>query len=198
MKVRTERTIVVGFGLALAILLEMSVLQYRTADRLVQANHWVAHTDEVLAEIQGVVASTDDAESSVRGYVIIRDERLFASYSLAAIETGERLRRLKELTLDNNQQQRRLKKLESLVGSRLTNLQNLADLRVSGGLAAARAFMANGIGFGLSNQIRDLTKEMTSEERALLKKRTAIAQAITRRTGATILAGSLFGITLLV
>ena len=172
---RTEKIIVVGFGLALAVLLGMAVLQYRTANRLVEANHWVAHTDEALTEIQGVVASTNNAESSVRGYVIIRDERLFASYSLAAVETDEHLRRLKDLVQDSVQQQRRLKSLESLVASRLNNLQDLVDLRESGGLAAAREFMATGIGLGLSNQIHDLTQAMTSNERDLLKSRTAAA-----------------------
>ena len=197
MRASIEKTVAAGFVLAFVLLAAVGILQYRATTHLVEASHLVAHTDEVLAQIDSLVSKINDAESSVRGHVATGDESFLAAYQGAAAESAKRIQGLRALTSDSTSQQKRLDTLESLVSRRFDHLAEVLGAFKEGGSQAASVFMRKGEGLALEASIRAVTTEMENEERRLLAERNAAAEATTRRTNAAIFAGTLVAIGLL-
>ena len=192
-----EKTIAVGFGLAFTVLLAVGLLQYGTTKQLVEAGHRVAHSDVVLAGIQTVLADVKDAESWLRGYAATGDDLFLAPCRSAISETPRDLGQLRQLTLDNPRQQRRLDTLGPLIARRFNHMERVIELRRDRGILAASDFMLQGEGIRLTDDIVRIIADMEKEERDLLAQRTAAVEASRRRTDAVTLVGSFLAIGLL-
>src|SRR5262249_2176846 len=158
-----ETVAMVWCATAFAVLLALSVLQYRTTAQLVAFSGGVAHTEEVLAEIQALLARTTQAESSVRGYAVTHDEKFLATYPSALDEITKHVRVLRQLAADDLRQQRRLDELESLLTRRLKHLQRVIDAGRAAGKVAVSRIIATGAGVELMNQIRAIVEEIGGE-----------------------------------
>jgi len=192
-----EKTIAVGFGLAFSVLLAVGLVQYGTTKQLVEAGHRVAHSDVVLAGIQTVLADVKDAESWLRGYAATGDDLFLAPCRSAISETPRDLGQLRQLTLDNPRQQRRLDTLGPLIARRFNHMERVIELRRDRGILAASDFMLQGEGIRLTDDIVRIIADMEKEERDLLAQRTAAVEASRRRTDAVTLVGSFLAIGLL-
>src|ERR687883_598003 len=112
MKWTTEQKLGVGFRAALAILIVNALFSYQAARKLIENDRRVAHTHEVLAELEGLLSTMKDAETGSRGYIIAGDESYLEPYRAAFARINDRLKRIGELTADNPVQQGRLPLLE--------------------------------------------------------------------------------------
>ena len=74
MKWNVGMKIAAGFALALAILVAIGAVSYRSTAKLTETAEWVAHTYRVLDELAEVLAGMTNAETGTRGYVITGDE----------------------------------------------------------------------------------------------------------------------------
>src|SRR5437879_4023829 len=97
-----------GLGLTLAILAAIGLISYSCTAKLVEANRTVAHTHEVLANLEALVSILKDAETGQRGYIITEDERYLEPYDAAVKNREPIIRKLRDLTIDNSSQQERL------------------------------------------------------------------------------------------
>src|SRR5437867_1238362 len=118
-----EKKITVGFGLALLLLGFISVVSYRSTTNLVKTASWVAHTHEVLAELDDVPLQLARAEAAQRNYLLIGDERALGLYRTAAAAMHQELEDLRKLTVDNPVQQQRLSILEFRTQEKFAALQ---------------------------------------------------------------------------
>src|SRR6202166_3771988 len=100
---------------ALAVLVVVGVVSYRSVTRLDESARWVGHTHEVLGTIEAVKANIEDAKSSQRGYVISGSDDFLRPYALAKQNVLKMLADVRRLTYDNPGQQNRLDALASLV-----------------------------------------------------------------------------------
>lgn len=114
-----------GAGLAVAglTLLLVAGLSYRNARSFIEASQWVSHTHDVLAELDATASAVADAQTATGGYVISGQEGLLEPYRTAAPEIRAHLDRLKSLTSDNPDQQRRLAMLQIAITEMLDSLQ---------------------------------------------------------------------------
>ena len=104
-----------GFGLALAILVAIGAVSYRSTTELIVATDWRKHTQEVLETIDDVLSTMKDAETGQRGYIITGDERYLEPFRAAEATINQKVKALRDLTRDNVNQQRRLDILEPLI-----------------------------------------------------------------------------------
>jgi PAS domain S-box-containing protein len=178
-----------GMGLTVAgmILLLVAGLLYRNGRSFVEASEWVSHTHEVLAELEATLSSLAEAQTATRGFIITGQEAFLEPYRAAAPAARAELDRLKWLTSDNPDQQRRVTMLEKAVSEKLESLQKNIDLRKQKGFEAAQQRVATGIGSQEMNQVRILISEMKQEEEDLLRRRTQDFQSSTRNTTTTFL-----------
>jgi PAS domain S-box-containing protein len=157
------------------------VVSYLSVVRLNQNAASVAHTHEVLSGIERLLAATTDSETAERGYVITGDESYLEPYRQAATVVDGQVKRLRELTADNRDQQRRLDFVVPLVNDRLANLREVIELRKDQGFAAAQSAVLTGRGKRFHDRIRRLIDQMKGTETSLLEER----ERLTNRSSGT-------------
>jgi signal transduction histidine kinase len=183
-----------GFGFALAILLCVAFLSYRSVEQGNDDRRWVMHTHQVLEALDAVLANILDVESGVRGFVLLGDKSFLGAYSVALTQIGQNVKKVRELTADNPVQQKSLDVLEPLIASRLQRAEFMIALRSREGLAEAAQPANLGVGQELMGQIRGRLDTMKAEEVRLLQLRTEQADRSSRNTKILLAAGQLMAI----
>lgn len=192
-----KNKIAAGFGFALAILLSVAFLSYRSVEQGNDDRRWVMHTHQVLETLDAVLANVLDIESGVRGYVVWDDKSFLEAYSAALSQIAQNVKRVRELTADNPVQQKSLDILEPLIASRLQRAEFMIELRSREGLLGAAQPEKLGVGRELVSQIRGRLDMMKAEEVRLLQLRTEEADRSSRNTKILIAAGDSMGIVFL-
>ena len=183
-----ERFVPLAFAWALALLVGVSVVSYRSTAALLEDARRVMYTHEVLSELDGTLLALKDAETGQRGFLLTGVEDHLTPYSAGGAAVGERLRRLRELTADNPGQQRRLDAVGPLVTARLAKLRESVDRRRAGLPPAAESLA---VGKQLMDELSLRLAEMAAEERRLLGERERRSQAAAGRALAVVMLGSL-------
>jgi PAS domain S-box-containing protein len=203
MHLSIERRITLGLAIALAILVVNALVSYRAARRLIDNDHWVSHTHEVLAQLETTLSTITDAETEQRGYLLTGDDSHLAPYTAALSQIDSDVSRLKDLTADNLDQRTLIASLEEQITNRVAELRDTTDLRKTRGLQAAVQAVSTGRGTQAMNAIRATIDEMESKENDLLIERRLDAAAARRDATltfsvATLVAGGLLVILYLV
>ncbi len=172
-----RRKLFAAFGLVLAFALADAVISYRATLRLIENERWVAHTHQVLNELEATISALKDAETGQRGYLVTGDESYLAPYYASGPQIRQHLDRLRALTADNARQQRRIAGLEPLIAARQARLRRGIDALRTAGPDAARRSVMTGEGRRLMERVREIAAEMTAEETALLSRRSGVARA---------------------
>jgi methyl-accepting chemotaxis protein len=183
-----------GFGAVVIILVVVGAVAYRSTIQLVDASEWRKHTYEVLGHLDEALLALQDIETGQRGYLLTGDESYLQPYNNGLGQEEKSIRQLRQLTADNQNQQRRLDSLEPLVRNRLALVAETIQLRRSGATEPALQIVRSGRGKAIMDDIRRVMAEIKSEEEKLLQERSAQAEADTNRTKWTILIGTLAAI----
>jgi methyl-accepting chemotaxis protein len=180
-----------GFALALAILAIIGLVAYQSISKLTETADWVDHTHQVIETTESMLSTMKDAETGQRGYVLTGDESYLAPYLEAEGAIAGEIKSLRELTIDNPNQQRRIDQLETLVSGKdgkMAELARIITLRKDStkGFEPALQEVKTGTGKSLMDDIRKVIDAMKSEETTLLKKRSDEATASARNATLTI------------
>jgi signal transduction histidine kinase len=191
-----NRLILAGISLAFALLATAAVVSYRNTVRLIDDARSVAHTREVLSQLEAIASNVRTAEANQRGFLLTGDPAYLGPYDATLGRLHADLDSARKLTADNASQQQRLSALDPLVESRLELLRVGIETYRSEGADAARDFVRANNALHLMDEIRDLTEEMKGEELRLLALRSAEAELSTRTAVATLIGGNLLAIVL--
>jgi signal transduction histidine kinase len=179
-----------GVGTALAILISIGVLSYRSMTRSRDAVQWVTHTHVVLEQLEGIQSATVSAESAQRGFLLSGDETYRKSCDEMLAQTQAGLRRIRVLTADNPVQQRALDRIEPLINARIAILEQVSEIRESHGLNAAVKAVQGGAGNHAMEAVRDSIQSMEQEENDLLVGRMREENATATLVGRAIVFGN--------
>lgn len=186
----TERKVQAGFAAGLLFLIVMGVVSYLSVVRLRENVTWVKRTEEVIAQIRSVVSAVSDVQNAHRGYTITGEERYLAPYQIAAQQLDAQLQKLREMTADDPEQQRRFDAFTTLVHDRMNISHEIIELRRTKGFAAAQRVILSGKSQEIQDRIYRLAAEMEEHELALLEKREASAARAASLTKGVIIGGS--------
>jgi PAS domain S-box-containing protein len=188
----------IGFGLALAILTGIAAISYSSIKSFNERAQWVAHTQEVLREPEGVLSDLKDVETGLRGYIISGQDSFLDVYRDALSSIPARMTRLAQLTADNPQQQR-IAGVQTLFAKRLDEAAKLLRLSQRSRLIIPDDVRARiGVGKSVMDRLRELAGDMRSDEEALLRIRSAESQRSALGTIAVIVAGNAAGFSILI
>ena len=190
------RKIAAGFWFALAVLIAVGFLSYASMTSLIANGRAVTHTEQVLTELEALMSTVKDAETGQRGYIITNRPEYLAPYNAGVANANDRLQKLRELTLDNPNHQRRLDKIESLVTAKFAELAKTIKLQKEQGFAASSAVINDDNGKTYMDELRKVANEMRVEENDILAHRTASAEEGATRTLYAIGFGTLFAVVL--
>src|ERR1700730_4513921 len=143
MTTRVERAFRAGSILAVILFIGTFTMVYRSTQRLVQINHLVEHSQEVLVKLEALQSALDEAVSSTRNYVLSGNENNLGRFAAAKTNLTELLGVIRTLTTDNPVQQKWLQKLEPQLTSSYQYWGQAQDKRRSGDKASADQLMSS-------------------------------------------------------
>ncbi len=141
-----------------------------------ESGYWLAHTWQVISQIERVLVSAKDAESSARGYLLTGDQSYVALSEKAQEELPREMRELSQLISDNPSQQQRTLRLGQLIGDRLALLQAKVSASRRAGHNGDETELVIAGGREQLARLSALAEEMHQEERQLLDARKRAAE----------------------
>jgi methyl-accepting chemotaxis protein len=190
------KKLAVGFSISLVLLVAIGVVAYRAIDALTRTSYQVAHTHTVLEHIGRVLSLLKDAETGQRGFVITGDEAFLEPYLAANADLVRVTKELRDLTIDNPNQQKRLDDADPVMASKLAELKRTIEARRSLGFEATQKLVQSGEGKHAMDELRRILSQMEREERDLLKQRGDEVEGASTGAKSTILFGTLFCLVL--
>ncbi len=187
---------VIGFGLTLAVLLIGGVLGVVNAWRLAENERSVAHTQEVMRELEALLSTLKDAETGQRGYLLTENDKYLQPYEEAMRRVDAVVAHLKELMSDNADQQARLAGIEQKITTRLDELRRTVALLKGGDRTAAMKIVHSDTGKAMMDDVRERVAVMRQAEEQLLRHRAAESEASFRTTVVSILLPAIIGVVL--
>jgi methyl-accepting chemotaxis protein len=189
---RIGTRILAGYALALVVVGGVGIVAYRSTNELIDSADWVTHTHKVKETLTKVISSLKDAETGQRGFLLTGEERYLEPYQAALKVIDRDIQDLRELTVDNPDQQKRLITLSSLSAGKVSELAETIALRRQHGEHAAVQVVLTDRGKNIMDEIRKLVDTMGDEESELLRQRDLRAKATAHlATSAMILGGLL-------
>ena len=172
MPARSSRSVVPLALLAALLVVGLNTWFAVSAVRsLMESESWLAHTWEVIGQETKLAQILSQAESAARGFSIAGRDSLLPPFRDAQSRLPHELDIFRDLTLDNQVQQRNTTALRSNAMSRMTRLQALIDARRAGGIQAVEAIASTGAGQADMETVNSLLGSMDTEERRLLANR---------------------------
>jgi signal transduction histidine kinase len=191
MKPRFKSTLLPLLLLVGAIIVFLNAWWAFQAVRTMATNaFWLAHSWQVVHQVERVLGSTVNAETGERGYLISGKDNYLEPYTAARQELPGELAHLQLLTADNPSQSERIRDLHATVDRRMLALQRAVEMRRHGGPDMATPLLLGGPGKIDMDHIRALCDAMEAEEDRLLAIRTASTHSSTRRAQAAVILAS--------
>ena len=141
--------------------------------QLTQNRAWVVHTFEVITTAQALATAVRDAERSQRRYLLSGEDSYLGIYQRASRDAPALLAKLRSLTSDNPEQQRRWPELERQIDNELNELQGTLQLSTQHGFSAVQEFLRSERHFDAMPTIDALIGAAIATERSLLGERLA-------------------------
>lgn len=155
----------ITFVVSLAVILFTASVSYKHIINLNKSRDLVIHSYEVQLELERVISYIKDAETGYRGYLLYGDTTFLDSYSNSREKVNQAFFNLKNLTVDNQSQQKKLKELYHLIVLRYTYFNKSYEDK-----DLYKKYYENN-GKKVMDQIRKKVDEMVSLENSILKKR---------------------------
>ena len=152
--------------------------------------YWVAHSWQVVHQVERVLGSAVNAETGERGYLLSGMDSYLEPYTAARQELPAELNRLQSLTSDNPSQQDSTRELRAALDRRLTVLETAIGVRKRGEPNLPLPLLIGGPGKVEMDRIRAICDSMETEEDRLLAIRTASTNASTRRARVAVIFAS--------
>jgi signal transduction histidine kinase len=154
---------------------------FQSVGTLATNAYWVAHSWQVVHQVERVLGSAVNAETGERGYLLSGMDSYLEPYTIARRELPAELNRLQSLTSDNPSQQDNIRELRAALDRRLTVLETAIGVRRRGEPNLPLPLLIGGPGKVEMDRIRAICDSMETEEDRLLAIRTASTNASTRR-----------------
>ena len=128
------RSATAAFGCGLILLVLIGLNASRSQFWLKQANGRIARSEEVLADIRGVMIEVLDAQAHARGYLLTGDEQFKSNFLAAKTSSRMKLAALDNLDEDHLLQRQEISGIDTQVSAALQWFQRVVD---ASGLAPA-------------------------------------------------------------
>ena len=192
------RGLLVGFAVAVSLLVVLGQLSYRNIERQADAADWVDHTHQVAENLAAIFSVVQDVDNSVRTFVLTGTETALQPYATALQILPGKLDMMSRTVRDNPAQLARLQKLRADIDARLAQAKMRVQQRRDLGAGALDPKYITPLALRLMEQVRADVTAMTDAERQLLLERRRQLQSVRRRSLVIQTIGGLTSILLLV
>ncbi|GJJ03223.1 hypothetical protein RugamoR64_37610 [Duganella rhizosphaerae] len=185
------RKLAFGFAVSSAFLIAIGVAAYWSIYVLTATAGSVTTTQKMLEHVSALLSEVTDAETGQRGYLLTGDPAYLEPFESSVAGLAAAMSELRGLAVDNPAQQARISQAEALATSKFNILKRTIDLRKAGQAEEAMKLMRGGEGKKIMDNLRAVCEQIMRDERALLGKREADADATASGAKLTIVGGTL-------
>lgn len=177
-----ETQVLVGFGVAIAVLSVVAAGLFRTTANFIDTSAAVSRSQQALATLESIYSLINQAESRQRLYLLLGREIDLAPREQALTRTNAMLADLAELVGDDPSVNARLPELRTQISVRLAMLDRVMQARRTGGFEAGQRQLAEGPGRDEMQKLHELVVSMQHELSSGLEQRQQDARQSARRT----------------
>tara|TARA_R110002049_G_scaffold159460_3_gene324436 strand:- start:4022 stop:5446 length:1425 start_codon:yes stop_codon:yes gene_type:complete len=124
---KIENRLRIILSVAVILLIVLSTISYRSLNSFKSKNEWVAHSTEVLYNLQSMVVELKEAENNSQAFLITQDNSFRKPSINSKFGVMDYFDESKKLTEDNPKQQRRFNELEKLIDKWYVILENIQE-----------------------------------------------------------------------
>jgi PAS domain S-box-containing protein len=179
---------------AMAILILVVVLYYRSMAVSAESEAWVQHSHLVSSHLENMLYAMTNIDASGRAFMATGEETYLNSWRSGITDLKQHLQAVRVLTWDDPAQQARLPALDALVAERTQFDERINALPRTQGRQAAAQAVRSGEGPQLTNEFRQIVQVMQDEETQLLDGRTADAKRRLLEARIGLLVGTALGL----
>lgn len=169
----TDRKITFALSAALAVLLLVAAIAIVSTRRLVRATQWASNTALVRGELRVFDDQVDEARADVRGFLLTGDSAYLRRCDTSMDSARISLAHLREMTADDEVQQRALVQLGALLAQRTAAFRRSAALGVHTDATAAAEARALEAGDALTHRMEAVLAPLDAHEARLLAEQVA-------------------------
>ena len=156
------------FGIYFAILFSTIALSVYTINKEIVHLKWVSHTYEVISSIKNVETDMITVHAEIRGYALTNERYALGEYESAIHKVYLDLLRVRQLTFDNENQQRNVVLLKTAIDNKLKFTNSVLDIMATDNPKKAGEYIKNSDGHELFTRFKYLINLMLEEESGLL------------------------------
>jgi PAS domain S-box-containing protein len=190
----SDRYLALAFASAMAILILVIALYYRSMAVSRDSEAWVQHSHRVSSELDGMLYAMTNIDASGRAYLTTGAEPYLDSWRTGIANLKQHMAMIRSLTSDNPAQQARLPALDVLIAERTAFYERINSLPRTEGRGAAAEVVRTGEGPRITNEFHDIVQTMQDEEAGLLATRTADAKRRLQLTESALILGTVLGL----
>ncbi|MET4076036.1 ATP-binding protein [Hymenobacter sp. UYCo722] len=196
MNFKSNTKIVVGFALAVGVLLLTAAASFWSIRGLSVQTTRVEHSYQVMQEVETITAVLKDAQAGTRGYLLTGDTVYLRPYSMASGQLPAALERVIALTVDNAVQQVRLDSLRRLVEQEFRILRPLTEVTSTRSQAQMQTLLDTDR--QTLRQVRLLYARIRRDELNLLAERSAAQAVFAKATPIVVLVSAVLAVVIVV
>jgi CheY-like chemotaxis protein/signal transduction histidine kinase len=179
-----------AFLIAVLAIVLVACLSYGALQASSDSGRRVAHTLQVMEQLQGLLSTLQDAETGQRGFLLTGNESYLQPYTNAQAVLDGEFKNAHELLTGNAEQERRLGTLERVAAEKMAELGQTVALRRAGDPTGALSIVRSNRGKETMERARATIAEMQRDERSTLAARQAQWLSAASTTSAVVLGGS--------
>lgn len=169
MKLSLKSNLRLGLGLSLVILILSSLASYVSIRNLIKSSDLVAHSNNVMSGLDNIISTLKDAETGQRGYLLSGNKVFLEPYVGANEKVNSLYSTINNETKDNPYQQRKLNELKEILNSRFNVIERTIVVKGNGGNVTEATLLEGKV---YMDKVRQIIKDMQTEEKRLLALRT--------------------------
>jgi signal transduction histidine kinase/CheY-like chemotaxis protein/HPt (histidine-containing phosphotransfer) domain-containing protein len=166
--------VLLGFFISVTGISALMILTAVTANKAVDNNRWLSHTNVVISKLDGIIAAISRTESYQRAFLITNDVRYFVARDEAMSRAHTLLIDVIELTEDNPHQIARAPELRHAILEKFESINLQQAMRPTATSDIAREEIERD--FNSTAKILSIVDAMRHEENDLLLARTTAVQ----------------------
>lgn len=160
-----------GYTSAFFLLLVSYLLTLYGNNQLIKQTRWVNHTNKVINDLEVLISGVKDAETGVRGYVITRDTSFLIPYKNSFAIVNNSFQNLRNSTVENDFQQRKLDSLSAVVKMKFERLALGISQFQKNNFVIDNSMRSSKKGKELMDEARVIVTSMQQHEQSLLASR---------------------------
>ena len=116
------------FIAAICFVFIISIFSYTKINSLIDSAALVNHTTQVTLNLEKVIGSLKDAETGQRGYLLTHDQKFLEPFIKGLKEYPQNIKSVKQLIIDNPDQQKSLSAVEQLAQNREDYMRKMLEV----------------------------------------------------------------------